>query len=747
MTEKNEQEPIKVNPFRSTLMFFNKLKALFSSAFVVLLIYQASPATAKEGMFTPDQLPDISKDLRKTGLKIKPGQLTNLTEFPMGAIISLGGCSASFVSDQGLVVTNHHCSRGSVQYNSTEENNYLEDGFLAKSLKDELPAAPGSRVYVTKQVTDVTTAVLEGVKNDMSGEARYKMIEQNRKALLAECESDAGHRCQVSSFFGGAQYKLNKRLEIKDIRIVYSPADSVGRYGGDADNWLWPRHTGDFAFYRAYVSPTGESAEFSKDNVPYKPNHSLKVSAKGVQEGDFVMVAGYPGSTSRYARLTKVKNVFDWRYPTWITVLENWISTIEEASPEGSDARIKYEARLAGLNNFYKNLKGQVKGAKRVGLIERREQREAALNAWIENNDNEQGFASAISDLDALSQESAQAYRKQYWYINVTRPTLLNAAKRLYRLAKENEKPDAERESGYQQRDLTFFSESMKSIDRRYDSVVDKAEWLMFLDGYLGQPASQRVALLDKALGLQGDVNIGKLSKRLDRFYADTSMNNVDTRLALMEASPTELEKSNDPFMRLAVALYDEDIAQENASKDRSGRFAKLEPQYMGAIIAWQKAQGFTAYPDANSNLRVTYGNVMGGSPKDGLRYTAFTRLEGISEKDTGVVPFNAPKAQLELIEAADYGDYELKSIASVPVNFMSDLDITGGNSGSATLNGKGEVVGLVFDGTIESVNSDWDFDEDMTRSIHVDSRYMLWVMEKIDGAQFLIDEMDIVKK
>jgi len=728
-------------------MQLNKSKVLACTIILLLGCIPLTSATAKEGMFTPDQLPEIRQDLRKTGLKIKPDQLSELTEFPMGAIISLGGCSASFVSDKGLVATNHHCSRGSVQYNSSEENNYLEDGFLAKTLDDELPAAPGSRIYVTTQVSDVTDAVLEGVKDDMSGQARYQIIEKNRKALLAECESDAGHRCQVSSFFGGAQYKLNKRLEIKDVRIVYSPADSVGRYGGDADNWLWPRHTGDFAFYRAYVSPTGEPNEYSEDNVPYQPKHVLKVSAAGVEEGDFVMVAGYPGSTSRYARLVQVKNVFDWRYPTWIKLLENWIATIEQASPEGSDTRIKYESRLAGLNNFYKNLGGQIKGAERVGLVERRAQREAALSEWVANTESGKEFASAITDLDELSQESALAYRKQYWYINVTRPSLLSAAKRLYRLAKESEKPDAEREPGYQQRDLAFFTQSMQAIDRRYDPVVDKAEWLMFLDGYLAQAASQKVAIFDKMLGLDGSADAQKLSERLDRFYADTGLNSVDTRLALMEASPADFEKSDDPFIQLAVALYDEDIAQEKASKDRQGRYAALEPHYMRAIIAWQKDQGLTAYPDANSNLRVSYGNVMGGSPRDGLRYTAFTRLEGISEKDTGVAPFNAPKAQLELIEAADYGNYELESIGSVPVNFMSDLDITGGNSGSATLNGKGELVGLVFDGTIESVNSDWDFDTDMTRSIHVDSRYMLWVMEKLDGAQFLIDEMKVVDK
>ena len=719
---------------------------LFIAVLSLSCIVNISVSIAKEGMFTPEQLPEISKDLKASGLKIKPSQLTDLTDFPMGAIVSLGGCSASFVSDTGLVITNHHCVRGSIQFNSNEQNNYLEDGFLAKKLSDELPAAPGSRVYVTEQVSDVTEQVLEGLLDSMSGQERYKAIESNRKKLLADCEQAEGYRCQVSSFFGGAQYKLNKRLEIKDVRLVYAPGDSIGRYGGDADNWLWPRHTGDFAFYRAYVSPEGASADFSEDNIPFTPKHVLKVSAKGIEEGDFVMVAGYPGSTSRYTRLAQVKNVFGWTYPAWLTLLENWINTIEQASPEGSDARIKYEARLASLNNFYKNLGGQIKGAERVGLVERRAQREASLNEWIAQIDDKEGFALAIKELDELSQETAFANRKNYWYRNVKRPQLLGVAIRLYRLSRENQKPDAEREAGYQERDMSFFTQGLQAIDRRYDPAVDKAEWVVFLQGYLAQAKEQRVSAFDKALGIDEASSEATLLKKLAVYYRDTTLNDLETRIKLMTATSEELEQNSDPFMQLAIALYEEDIAQENASKSRQGRYAVLEPKYMRAIIAWQKAQGFTAYPDANSNLRVTYGNVMGGAPKDGLRYTPFTTLEGIAEKDTGVSPFNSPKTQLELIEAATYGDYKLDSIGSVPVNFMSDLDITGGNSGSATLNGKGELIGLVFDGTIESVNSDWDFDADITRAIHVDSRYMLWVMEKIDGAQHIIDEMNIVR-
>ncbi|MEE9329282.1 MAG: S46 family peptidase [Parvularculaceae bacterium] len=731
-------------------MKLTKPLSLFTSASLLACLVTlpiSAPASAKEGMFTPDQLPEIAKDLRKTGLRLKPGQLADLTGFPMGAVISLGGCTASFVSPQGLVVTNHHCARGSVQFNSTEENNYLENGFLAANLGEELPAAPGSRVYVTTAVTDVTDQVTSDIGADLSGEERYAEIDKRTKALVAGCEADDGFRCQVSSFFGGLQYKLIKRLEIRDVRLVYAPADAIGKYGGDIDNWQWPRHTGDFSFYRAYVSPEGKAADFAKENIPYTPEHTLKVSAGGLKDGDFVMAAGYPGSTSRYARLADVKNTFDWQYPTWVGLLENWIAAIEEASPEGSDARIKYESRLSGLNNFLKNLYGQIDGARRVNLVGRREAREIELNDWIAKNASDAGYAEAISALDKLSEETAFAARQNYWYRNATRPQMLGVAKRLYRLAKENQKPDAERESGYQERDMTFFTQRMEAIERRYDAQVDKAEWLVFLQGYLAQPADQRVKALDDALGLGANVDMAQLASKLDRFYDESKLNDVTARLGLMSATPEQLEASQDRFMKLAVALYETGYAQEKASKDRAGRYAVLEPKYMAAIIAWQKSQGFTAYPDANSTLRVTYGNVLGGSPKDGLVYEPFTRLEGIVEKDTGEEPFNSPKKQLDLIKAKDYGRYKLRSIGSVPVNFLSDLDSTGGNSGSATMNKKGELVGLLFDGTFESVNSDWDFDPRTTRTIHLDTRYMLWVMEKVDGATHLIDEMDIVSR
>ncbi len=704
-----------------------------------------TPLAAKEGMFTPEQLPEIAEDLRETGLEIDPETLSELTGFPMGAIVSLGGCSASFVSPEGLVVTNHHCARGSVQYNSTAENNYLVDGFLARTKGDELQAAPGSRIYVTTEFSDVTERMRAGTE-DLEPRARYDLVEQRMKDLTAECERDAGHRCQVASFYGGAEYKLIKRLEVKDVRLVYAPADAIGKYGGDIDNWMWPRHTGDFAFYRAYVGPDGSSAEYAEDNVPYRPEHHLKVSAAGLDDGDFVMAAGYPGSTSRYAMLAEVENTFDWSYPTFGSLLREWIATIETAAPEGSDARVKYESRLAGLNNFEKNLRGQIEGARRVGLVERRRQREAALAEWIAADPSRADYGTAIADLEALAQESAAAARTGFWYNNATRPQLLSAAQRIYRLAKEREKPDARREPGYQERDMAFFRQGLQALDRRYDPAVDKAEWLLFLDGYLQQPNDERVVAFDQALTLTPDMDRAALSAKLDSLYQGTSLDESATRLALMDASVAELEASDDPFMQLAIALYDYERELEDESEQRSGRALALRPAYMDAITQWQRSQGMATYPDANSTLRVTYGKVLGGSPRDGMAYLPFTTLEGILEKHTGEDPFNAPERQLKEIREGDYGPYALDSIGSVPVNFLSDLDSTGGNSGSATLNGRAELVGLLFDGTFESVNSDWDFDPRTTRTIHVDTRYMLWVMDKVDGADALIEEMDIVR-
>jgi hypothetical protein len=308
----------------------------------------------------------------------------------MNAVVSLGGCSASFVSPQGLIVTNHHCVYGSVQYNSTPENNLLVDGFLARQLQEEIPTAPGSSIYVTEAVSDVTAETLAGVNDSTPGIDRYRIIEANRKALIADCESTAMHRCSVSSFHYGLEYFLLKRLEIKDVRLVYAPATSIGKYGGDIDNWQWPRHTGDFGFYRAYVDINGRPAEFSENNVPYQPPSFLEVSASGLDDGDFVMGVGYPGSTNRYRTSSEIENEFTWYYPEARKFREDLMAVIGENSTAGGQARIAYESTLASLANYAKNFQSMVESYQHSDFIQRRQQEEDDLRNWIASDSRRQ---------------------------------------------------------------------------------------------------------------------------------------------------------------------------------------------------------------------------------------------------------------------------------------------------------------------------------------------------------------------
>ena len=714
---------------------------------LIFLAAIGTSSVADEGMWQPHQLPDLGDQLRQLGLAINPENLSRLDQFPMNAVVSLGGCSASFVSPQGLVVTNHHCIYGSVQYNSTPDNNLLADGFLARQLGEEIPTAPGTRVYVTEEVTDVTSNVLADVTTSTSGIDRYKMIEANRKSLIADCESSGNHRCGVSSFHQGLEYFLIKRLEVRDVRLVYAPATSIGKYGGDIDNWQWPRHTGDFGFYRAYVGTDGRPAEYSEDNVPYSPASFLEVSAKGVEDGDFVMGVGYPGGTNRYRTAAEVENEFEWYYPQARGFREDIISIINENSADGSAARIAYEGTLASLSNYSKNFQSMVESYGKSDFIDRRIAAETDLVEWINRDfDRRERYAPAVGQLEALIDSNHAARESDLVRSYMGYATLPSAAHRLYRLAMEKQKPDTEREPGYQERDLIRFRQSMQAISRRFDETVDKATLSYLLSRYAELPEQYRSQATDSFFGISSNINQGQVDQIIENSYTQTSLKEEGTRLAWLDSSVEEFEASDDPLIRYAVLSYAERMALELKSKELRGQFQRWRPEYMEAVIANNRSLGQPIYADANSSLRVTFGQVRGNQPKDGLVNQPFTSLEGILGKDTGVDPFNAPAKQLALIRAGQYGDYALPSIGTVPVNFLSTLDITGGNSGTATMNSKAQLVGLLFDGVYESIIGDWDFDHTKNRAISVDARYMLWVMEYMDGATNLLEEMTIVQ-
>src|SRR5450830_1005905 len=640
------------------------------------ILSTASAAYADEGMWMPQQLPQVAKQLKAAGLKLDPATLTKLTEFPMGAIVSLGGCSASFVSPEGLVITNHHCVYNSVAVNSTKENDLLTNGFLAKSFAEELPAAPGSRIFVTKDVSNVSSKVISPEVAKLSGKARIDAMEKNEKSIVAECEKDPGHRCTVASYYGGLEFYLIKQLEIRDVRLVHAPPSGVGKFGGDTDNWMWPRHTGDYGFYRAYVSKDGKAADYSKDNVPYVPKHYLKIAKDGVKEGDFIMVAGYPGRTNRHRLPSEVAYTFDQNYPAFIKTSGETLAVID--------------------------------------TVEK-----------------------------LIAERDAQTMRD--WYLMSSSPRLLSSARSLYRLSNEMAKPDADRRAGFQERDLPRFKASVAGLDRTYDPKVDKALVMNSLLKYAAQPAAQRSANFDAAMGIKDGMTEAQLSSLLDAMYSKTTLNDAKTRAAWLTKKPADFQASNDPFIQAAVAMYDGSLKKEAEDEELAGKIQQSYANYMKAKIAYMNSKGQAVYPDANSTLRVTFGKIMGrdhGADGTGS-WTAFTTVKGVQAKATGEGEFNAPVAQLTAIKNKDFGKYVDPKLKTVPVNYLATLDITGGNSGSAALNAKGELIGLAFDGTLDSIISDWDFNKANTRDIQVDVRYILWNMKHVDHADNLLKEMN----
>ncbi len=708
------------------------------------LLATASVAHADEGMWVPQQLPEITGTLKKAGLKLDPKQLADLTGNPMGAVVSLGGCTASFVSPQGLVATNHHCAYGAIQLNSTPERNLIRDGFNTAAYADELSAGPNARIYVLEAITDVTAqanAAMAQAGDDAV--KRTDALQTFEKNITSACEAEAGYRCRVYSFMGGTTYRLFKNLEIKDVRLAYAPPGSVGKFGGDIDNWMWPRHTGDFAFYRAYVGKDGKPAAFSKDNVPYQPKHWLKMADKPLGDGDFVMVAGYPGRTDRYALLAEFENTQNWRYPAISQAYKDQIALVEAASKNNPDIEVKYANTMAGWNNTSKNYDGQLDGFARNDVLGFKRQEEAAVLNWLQQQGatGEQALQ-AHRTLLGLIEDGKRTQARDFVLGNFNRTGVIGAAISLYRLAIEQQKPDAEREAAYQDRSLPMIEGSLRQMERRYEPSMDRQLQGYWLKRYAALPDAQHVAAVDAWIGgTQGDIE--RVLERLD----GTTLGQLDARLRWFKADKAAFEASTDPAIQYAVAVTPTLMAMEQQAKQRQGEILQAMPRYMQAMVDYKKSIGEDVYPDANSSLRITFGHVKGYTKLDGEQQQPFTRLEEVAAKETGADPFDNPKALLDAVAGKRYSGLADKRLGTVPVNFLSDLDITGGNSGSPVLDAQGKLVGLAFDGIWEAVASNWVFDPVMTRMISVDQRYMRWVMQEVMPAPQLLQELGVPAK
>lgn len=702
-------------------------------------------AIADDGMWMPQQIPAVGDELKKLGLQLDPSQFADLTGFPMGAIVSIGGCSASFVSPDGLLATNHHCVYGALQFNSTPEKDYVANGFLAKERSDEIQATPDARVYVTTNIEDVTEKILGSIPAKATDAERSRLITRRRREIINECEKPGGLRCLVSSFYEGGQYQKLTQMEIRDVRLVYAPALGVGNYGDEVDNWMWPRHTGDFGFYRAYVGKDGKPADFSPENVPYHPKHYLKISTRDLDEGDLVMVAGTPGSTHRYITLGETEDAVRVELPTDIRYRKMLVDVLEERGRNDRAIALKNASRIAGQENYLKKHTGTMEAFKRADILATKQKIESSQRAMLDAKLGA-SYDAARAELEtilAVSRRTEQRDTLFAWLY--TASPMLAQANRLYRLSVEKTKNDLDRAEEYTERDRKRLQQSMARNRRSMEPGSDRAGLRLFLLETTKLPADQRIPPVDAALAATGKTTPEEqVDALLDKIYASTNIGNADAEAKMFEETTAQLIARNDSMMAFAASLRPFGDKLIEAGEAERGAESRLRPVMLDAL---RVARGGRLYPDANGTLRVGFGVVKGYSPKNAVYYQPQTDIRGVVEKDTGVEPFNSPKKLLERAAASQFDGYEDPDIKSLPVAFITTNVVTNGSSGSASLNAWGELCGLAFDSNWEGVGSDYYVEEDITRTIHVDSRYILWVMDAVDGAHNLLRELGMTPK
>ncbi len=526
----------------------------FLAMIVVALLPVA--ALADDGMWMPQQVPALGEELKKLGLQMDPKQFADLTAFPMGAIVSLGGCSASFVSPEGLVATNHHCVAGALQYNSTPANDILRNGFVARERGQEIQATPDSRIYVTTNIEDVTKQILAAFPAKTTDADRAKTITRRRREMINACEQGGGKRCLVSSFFEGAQYQKMTQMEIRDVRLVYAPALGVGNFGDEVDNWMWPRHTGDFSFYRAYVGPDGKPADFSKANVPYKPKHWLKISTRDLDEEDLVMVIGSPGTTHRHETPAEVTGAFEYELPTDIRYRTMLRDVLQERGKNDRDIALKNASRISGHENYLKKHTGTMEAFKRAGTVAAKQKDDAANRAQLDPKLSA-SYTTARTELDRiLAAKRASRERDTVFVWLYSASPMLAQANNLYRLSVEKTKNDLDRAEEYTERNRARLQQSLTRNRRNFEPGSDRAGLRLFLLEAAKLPADQRLAPVDQAMAsVAGTTPEAKADALLDRIYASTSIGNVDAEGKMFAESTAQLNARKDSLMDFAASL------------------------------------------------------------------------------------------------------------------------------------------------------------------------------------------------
>lgn len=710
-------------------------------AFLVLAILLAPATRADEGMWLPALIHKLNiNDMQKTGLKLSAEDIYSINNSSLkDAIVSIGGCTAEMISPEGLMLTNHHCAYSDIQRHSSVEHDYLQDGFWAKTRDEELPN-PSKIARFLISTEDVTEKVMAELNDNMSFQQKQQAISQVSARLEKEAVGDTHYQAQVRSFLESNKYYLFVYETFRDVRLVGAPPQALGKFGGDTDNWMWPRHTADFAIYRVYAGPDGKPASYSKDNVPLKPRHFLPISIKGVKDNDYAMIMGYPGTTNRYKTSVEVQYTMDVTNSTRIDVRARKLDIIKAYMETSQKARIQYANKHAGSSNYYKYSIGQNQGLTNLDVIAKKKAIEEQFSKWVASSPQRTAkYGKALDMIRGayvdLEDEKAQEYLSEAL---LRGPEIFMFAYRLRALYNLLDKP-AENKDRIDQI-VTNVKESLPGYFKDYDAETDRKLTASLTELYANRVGARFQPPFFKTIQTKYKGNYDKYASQIfaKTIFAD------EAKLNEFLKNPTKKALDKDLAFQTAGEIFDllrmiSEETQKSAEQLSEGR-----QLLVAGLMEMQPDKVF--YPDANSTMRLTYGTVGSYFPRDGVIYKETTTVQGYLEKE---IPnddeFHVPSRMKELILAKDFGRYADQN-GDLITGFISNNDITGGNSGSPVINANGELIGCAFDGNWEAMSGDLAFEPEIQRTISVDIRFVLWVVDKYAGAKHLIDEMTIVE-
>lgn len=693
-----------------------------------------------EGMFPLSELNKAG--LKKAGLKISEKDIYNPGQIGLvDALVRVSGCSGSFVSPTGLIITNHHCAFSAVQLASSPQHNYLQNGFVAHSYEQEIEAR-GLTIRITDSYEDVSNQILGAIAKTEDPIERINIINKKKEELVKKAEKeDPSIKAEVSEMFIGKTYVLFKYKTIEDVRLVYIPRQDIGEFGGETDNWVWPRHTGDFSFLRAYVSPDGKPAKFSKDNVPYKPKKHLKVNPKGVEEEDFVFILGYPGRTFRHRPAQYIEYQQKFLLPYTAELYDYQNQQMLNAGKNDKATELALATRVKRNANVLKNYQGKLKGLRNIDLISSKKQEDQALAQFIKSKPElNKKYGTLIQDIEKHYQLVFTDAERELWFNNLYTgirtyqiASLINQFKTA--LAKY---PTATQQNEFFKNNIDLLKKELDAVYESYNLVADKnIATFMF-----AQAQEMKDLNTVQTIANMKFSSPEKASNYIQSAIDKSLLNNQQAVYSRLLNNPQSLLAYNDDILQSQHILEQEHTPFKQELKRREGVLNKLMGDYVAVKEIYQEK---TFIPDANSTLRLTFGNIKGYSPEDAVYMEPFTTVKGILEKgNSGNPEFEYPQAIKQAWLNKNFGAYTLKGVDDVPVNMLYNMDTTGGNSGSPVMNAYGELIGVNFDRAYSATINDFAWNESYSRSIGVDIRYVLWVADKIDNAQFILKEMGI---